>query len=149
MTALLRSHPRAAGLGLAGWLALWTLTVLTWIYDEAGYSASMHPLPSLLHLAAPFIVGGLIGWWAQPRAALLAGAAFAAFNFAALLIWSAALIAAGRVSPGPDVMPAWSGLGEALGMGFIYVLWGGVTGLAGGWLARAFHLFRGRLAARP
>ena len=61
------------------------------------------------------------------------GHRLSAASFAGLLVWSAALIGLGRVEPGPEVMPAWAGIGEAAGLGLAYLVWGGVWGWAG-WL---------------
>ncbi len=128
------AHPQAARLGLAAWLALWALTCLTWLCDAAGRSFGMHPVLFILHLAAPAVVGARLGGrggraWPSTRGAIL----FSAASFAGLLVWSAALIGLGRVEPGPEVMPAWAGIGEAAGLGLAYLVWGGVWGWAG-WL---------------
>lgn len=137
LPSLFAAHPRATRWGLGAWLALGLLTSATWVYDAAGRSASMHPFFFLLHLAAPGIVGALIGWYGgRASVSALAGVVTAAANFAGLLAWSALLIALGRVDPGPEVMPAWAGLGEAAGMGLVYLVWGAAWGWAGWLIAR-------------
>ncbi len=141
---ILADHARAIRWALAAWLALGIITALTWLYDEAGQSFGMHPFLFLLHLAAPGVAGALIGWHGgRAQTSTLAGLACAAANFAGLLVWSAALIAAGRVQPGPETMPAWEGVGEAAGMGFVYLVWGTAWGWLGWLIARLPRWMRG------
>lgn len=85
-------------------VALWVVTVATWIFDEAGYSAGMLGPIFVLHMLAPLLVGLIVGWrkvgsWPGAKAGAIAGALFGAANIGAQLIWGAVLSSLGRISP--------------------------------------------------
>lgn len=85
-------------------VALWVVTVATWIFDEAGYSAGMPGPIFALHMLAPLLVGLIVGWrrvgsWPGAKAGAIAGALFGAANIGAQLIWGAVLSSLGRISP--------------------------------------------------
>lgn len=85
-------------------VGLWVITVATWIFDEAGYSAGM-PMPIFaLHLLAPLLVGLIVGWrklnlWSGVKAGAIAGALFGAANIAVQLLWGGVLYLLDRISP--------------------------------------------------
>ncbi len=85
-------------------VGLWAVTIATWIFDEAGYSAGM-PMPIFaLHLLAPLLVGLIVGWrrlslWSGAKAGAIAGALFGAANIAVQLLWGGVLSLLGRISP--------------------------------------------------
>jgi hypothetical protein len=142
----LRAHRRVVLVALVVWLVLWKATALTWIYDERGYSAGMHPAVFFTHIVLPLAAGGLAGYWrGQPIAGLraggLAGLLFALLDYGGLLLWSGLLITLGRVSPDYAPAFAWEPLFEVFEMGLADLLVGLVLGAAGG-------LVGGLLAAR-
>ncbi len=70
----IRTYRLAALLFLVWWLAVWCVTVATWVFDEAGTPLGMHPLGIILTLALPFTAALIVGWWQfvpAPRVATL------------------------------------------------------------------------------
>ncbi len=135
----IKAHRAAAILFLTLWLALWATTEVTWLYEPTGESIGMQPAVFTIHLAAPLVIAFTVGWW-QPtlragiKTGLLAGALFAAANMAALLVWSAVIIALGRVTAEAQTMSMAEGIFEAAHMSLAYVLVGALLGTVGGLL---------------
>lgn len=128
-----------AGVGL---VALWAVTILTWMFDGGGYSVGMPGWAFILHLMAPLVVAVWVGWQQRSisdglKAGLIAGTAFAAADALAMYVWSGILIALGKVSPDAEVGSIWAGLFEALAMGVANVIEGALVGVVGGVLGAA------------
>ena len=137
----LQTHRLAASIFLACWLILWIVSVATWLYDPAGYSAGMPMEVFYVHLLAPLAAGILAGWWQDTirgsvKNGLWAGLLYSVLDFVALLVWSGMLIGLGKVDPTvSETMPWWEGVFEALHMGLAYVIIGLLLGPVGGLIA--------------
>lgn len=44
------------------YIALWIMMVVTWMYDDAGYSGGMPGPAFLVMLASPLVPGFMVGW---------------------------------------------------------------------------------------
>lgn len=118
------------------WAALWILTAVTWMYDAAGNSVGMPMLVFFIVLASPLIVGFIYGWQAGGvkaglKAGMLSGTLFGLANMAGHLVWSAILLAMGRVAP-QEQMAGWLGMFEVLEFTLLFALTGLALGLLGG-----------------
>lgn len=132
------------------WIAIWAVTVLTWWYDEAGYSAGMRDFATAFHFLLPFGAGILAGWWQAAalrglRVGALSGLLVAAADMLVMYLWSAVLILQGKAQPNPS-MTLWSGLFEALAMGLfncvVGLILGSIAGLIGGLLSATLNRMR-------
>lgn len=133
----IQTHCLTASIFLVCWLVLWGISVATWLYDPAGYSAGMLMEVFFVHLLAPLAAGVLGGWWRNNLRSSVengtwAGLFYSVMDFVVLLVWSGILIGLGKVDPGQEAMPWWEGIFEALHMGFTYVIIGAVLGAIGG-----------------
>lgn len=143
----LQTHRRVVTLFGLLWIALWVVTVLTWWYDEAGYSAGMPGSVTLLHLLMPFAAGILAGWWQAAagrgiKSGALSGLLVSAADMLVMYLWSAILLLQGKGQPDPT-LTVWSALFEALAMGLFNcvagLILGAVAGLIGGLVSAALH----------
>ena len=135
-----RSHRLFLWLG--GLLALlWIVTIITWIFDESGYSAGMPAPVFALHLLAPLLVGLIVGWrraglWPGAKAGAIAGTLFGAANIGAQLLWGAVLSLLGRISPDQPFTFVES-IFEVLEFLVLFMIVGLVVGGVGGLLGAA------------
>jgi hypothetical protein len=134
-------HRTASWLVSAGWLVLWGITVATWMYDPAGYSAGMPGPVFFGHLLMPGLAGVLVGWWQDRmsksiKGGVLVGLLASIVDFMVLLLWSAVLIGLGKANFDADPMPWWGAVLEALGMGLLNVICGVLFGVIGGLVGR-------------
>jgi hypothetical protein len=148
-----RSSKTARTVAGVSLLALWVLTILTWMFDDGGYSVGMPGWVFALHLAAPLVFAVWIGWQQESfadglKAGLIAGAAFASADVLVLYVWSGILIALGKVSPDAEIGSIWAGLFEALAMGVFNLIEGAVFGVVGGGLGATARLL-GRAKSTP
>lgn len=138
----IRNHRRTAIIFLGLWLISWALTVTVWQYDTSGYSLGMGPISIWPHFILPLVTGGLSGWWqggpyGKPAivrfvwVGAIAGALFAAVNWAILLAWSGFLVGIGSVRPDQGLSVVES-LFEALHLGVTYIILGLILGAVGG-----------------
>jgi hypothetical protein len=130
-------------LWLGGLLALlWAITIATWMYDDAGNTVGM-PMPVfLLHLAAPLLVGIIVGWrrvglWPGTKAGMIAGALFGAANIAVQLLWGGALYLMGRIPPNQPFTFLES-VFEVFEFLVLFTLVGLILGAIGGFFGAAF-----------
>lgn len=121
--------------------ALWAVTAATWLFDSAGYSAGM-PMPLFfVHLAAPLLVGLLVGRQKTSlrqgmKSGMIAGALFGAADIGAQLIWGAVLFSQGKISPDQPFSFA-EGLFEVVEFLALFTVVGLILGLVGGLLGAA------------
>jgi len=118
------------------WLVLWVIVVITWMYDDSGYSAGM-PMPVfLIQLLSPLLIAFVLGWrkftlWDGAKVGMVAGVVFGLANMAAQLIWGGILLALGKAAP--EAAMGWAaGLFEVLEFTVLFALTGLVLGLVGG-----------------
>lgn len=110
-------------------VALWLLMAVTWMYDEAGYTAGMPGPVFFLMLISPLVAGLVAGWnrvevRSGAKVGMIAGALFGAANIAGNLIWGGILFLLGRIPP-DQPFTFWEGVFEA----FIFLLFFAVIGL--------------------
>lgn len=136
-----RSNRRPWIILLVVFVALWVVTVATWMYDEAGYSWGM-PMPLFfVHLAAPLVVGLVVGWRQRSlglgaKAGAIAGALFGVANIAAQLVWGGVLKLMGRISPDQPFTFVES-IFEVLEFLVLFTIVGLILGAVGGLLGAA------------
>jgi hypothetical protein len=135
------------------WLALLVLTILTWQYDPAGYSAGMPGPVFFILLGSPFVVALILGWqqdtiWDGLKAGVVGGTLFGLANMAGHLVWSMLIIARGKAAFDPP-MAWWEFALEALGFVFLFGIVGFVLGLVGGPLGAWAATSRHRPRVRP
>lgn len=118
------------------WLILTAIVVVTWMYDDAGYSVGM-PMPVFfLQLLSPMLIAFVLGWrkptyWQGAKIGMVAGAAFGLANMVAQLIWGGILLALGKAVP--EATMGWAaGLFEVFEFTVLFTLTGLVLGLVGG-----------------
>ncbi len=122
-------------------VVLWVMTVATWMYDTAGYTVGM-PMPLFfVHLAAPLVVGLIVGrrktgLWSGAKTGAIAGALFGAANIAVQLLWGGVLYLLGRIPPDQPFTFVES-LFEVLEFLVLFTLMGLILGMAGGFLGAA------------
>lgn len=127
---------------LGGILALlWIVTIITWIFDESGYSAGMPAPVFALHMLAPLLVGLIVGWrraglWPGAKAGAIAGALFGAANIGVQLLWGGVLYLLGRIPPNQP-FTFLEGLFEAFAFLVLFTLVGLALGAIGGFLGAA------------
>jgi hypothetical protein len=120
---------------------LWTVTITTWLYDEAGYTIGM-PMPIFfVSLAAPLVAGLVIGWPKRTlgsgvKAGALAGALFGAANIVAEVVWGGVLYLMGRMPPDQPFTFIES-VFEALEFLILFMVVGLVLGAIGGLIGAA------------
>lgn len=122
-------------------VALWTVTAATWMYDEAGYTVGMPGLVFILHLAAPLAVGLVVGWRklslvSGAKVGAFAGALFGAANIAVQLLWGGVLYLLGRIPP-DQPFTILEGLFEVFEFLLLFTIIGLILGAIGGLLSAA------------
>lgn len=125
-------------------VALWILMVVTWMYDEAGYTVGMPPAVFIIILASPLVAGLIVGWFKvglRPgaKAGMIAGALFSAANIIGNIIWGWLLNIQGRI-PAEQPFTFWEGVAEALGFLLLFAVVGLVLGAIGGALGAAIGI---------
>ena len=129
-------------LWLGGLLALlWAVTIITWIFDESGYSAGMPGAVFALHMLAPLLVGLIVGWrklevWQGAKTGGVAGALFGAANIGVQLLWGGVLDLLGRISPDQPFTFVES-IFEVLEFLVLFMIFGLFLGGIGGFLGAA------------
>lgn len=138
-----RSKPAGRPLPILAILfaALWILMVVTWMYDDEGYTMGM-PMPVfIIVLASPLVAGLIAGFYQDgPRlgvkAGMITGAFFGAANIFGNVVWGWILSLQGRIPPNQP-FTFWEGVFEALGFLVLFVIIGLVLGAIGGYLGAA------------
>lgn len=142
MTPVIGHEPRLSRPVLAMilfWLAVWVFAIVTWMYDDAGYTFGMSPAATILTMLGPLLVGLVLGWgkqrpWHSIRAGAIGGALFGAATMVSQLVWGAVLQALGRIPP--DAMEQmggiWFAVIEALEFTVLFVVSGMILGGIGG-----------------
>jgi len=124
----LRDHRQTVRSFALIWLALWALTIITWMYDERGYSMGMPMLVFFAHLGAlPTVAGIMTARWRLHGAA--AGFVIAEVDLLLLAAWGGLLALLGKVADNPD-MAGWAGVAEY----GAFVILMGVVGFVAGWI---------------
>jgi hypothetical protein len=118
------------------WLVLWAILVITWAYDDSGYSVGM-PMPVFfIQLLSPLLIAFVLGWrkltlWDGTKVGMVAGAVFGLANMAAQMIWAGILLALDKAAP--EAAMGWVDvLVEVLAFTVLFTLTGLVLGLVGG-----------------
>lgn len=146
-------HPRTNRLPvivlIVLYIALWIMMVVTWMYDDAGYTVGMPGPAFFIMLASPLVAGCIVGWYKESlgpgvKAGMIAGAFFGAANMIGNVIWGGVLWVRGLI-PADQPFTFWEGVIEAFGFLLLFAIVGLVLGAIGGLSGAAIgHLIRSR-----
>ena len=135
---------RALATILIFWIALWAVTIATWMYDDEGYAAGMPGPIFLLMMLGPLLVGFVLGWGRASlgqgmKAGLIGGVAYGLANMVAQLLWGLVLRILGRIPAESmeNMGGFWVFLFEIVEFTLLFTITGLVLGLVGGLLGAA------------
>lgn len=131
------------------YIALWIMMVVTWMYDDAGYSGGMPGPAFLVMLASPLVAGSIVGWYKENlgsgvKAGMIAGSLFGAANIVGNLVWGGVLWIQGKISA-DQPFTFWQGVAEVLEFLLLFAIIGLFLGAIGGLSGAAIgHRMRSR-----
>lgn len=133
----IRTHSIAAALFVVLWAITWTITVVTWERDAAGYSVGMASIAIPLHLLLPLVLGVLVGSGSHSPRTLtrtcgVAGLVFGFVHFA--ILWLVDVLWLPEVESRP---PFADLAAEAVGFTLVYAIICVVLAIVGGRLGSA------------
>lgn len=125
-------------------IALWIMMVVTWMYDDAGYSGGMPGPAFLVMLASPLIAGFVVGWYKESlglgvKAGMIAGPLFGAANILGNLVWGGVLWIQGKI-PADQPFTFWQGVVEVSEFILLFATIGLFLGAIGGLSGAAIGL---------